>query len=538
MSQQVDHASGLPRLALFTHYPGDVRTVTMQIYDTYLLKALDVKLPYADSEEPVYLRCLGNMVCIWVSKSSRCGGAGTTQRILPDLEVSADEPRRCAVELSAFDPEHAVAAPLMRILNDLVARGVATEGRDFAWGPPTDFRRSSATAAFVADIGHSSVEDYLQARAASGGSDSSLFELRGRRLELDSGFLTSLEGQPLLDTIARLRPKLAQDPLRHPFNAAIRCLGWRMDTSLLAPELRKKVMEAPPRTSISALTSSGSTAPAWKYPQVGVSYESPAVAGMYFAGALAHARDFRRSAGGFIHGFRYTARALHRALRREEGLGWPNRTFELNSLQGQQKLMRHIWLRTNEAAGPYQMFGELADVAVFKREGPSKDLVAEYLEEVPISYAHDDPQLAAAPRLFLKFVYGRRFGPGDLPSPGAVGAEFAELSAFLHPRFELFGGSSLAGRAAAAGLRQPALLTHAMVEDVFTEWQAHVGHVDPLLRFLSAVLDRVATLLPESSTSDEKATGEVNVTAAALAASVAAAWLADSGASGAPALTV
>lgn len=146
--------SGLPRFAFFTHYPGDVRkmdteillclelyygtslvqhgstcfnlydgrcphfgcetavctilvllkmlasgqiwirTVTMQIYDSYLLKALDVKLPYSEDsstwsvghcdadvtiamedEEPVFLPC-GNQICVWVSKSNRCAGAG------------------------------------------------------------------------------------------------------------------------------------------------------------------------------------------------------------------------------------------------------------------------------------------------------------------------------------------------------------------------------------------------------------------------------------------------------------------------------
>ena len=51
------------------------RTVTMQIYDSYLLKALDVKLPYSEDEEPVFLPC-GHQICVWVSKSNRCAGAG------------------------------------------------------------------------------------------------------------------------------------------------------------------------------------------------------------------------------------------------------------------------------------------------------------------------------------------------------------------------------------------------------------------------------------------------------------------------------
>ena len=39
---------------------------------------------------------------------------------------------------------------------------------------------------------------------------------------------------------------------------------------------------------------------------------------MFCAGTLGHSRDFRQAAGGFIHGFRYAIRALHRILEDEE----------------------------------------------------------------------------------------------------------------------------------------------------------------------------------------------------------------------------
>lgn len=51
-----------------------------------------------------------------------------------------------------------------------------------------------------------------------------------------------------------------------------------------------------------------------KYPLLTPSYESVNAAGVYYAGTLGHSRDWRKSSGGFIHGFRYTARALHRWL--------------------------------------------------------------------------------------------------------------------------------------------------------------------------------------------------------------------------------
>ena len=45
---------------------------------------------------------------------------------------------------------------------------------------------------------------------------------------------------------------------------------------------------------------------------------------LFFAGALAHGKDYKRSAGGFIHGLRYTARCLFRILEaRYEAEPWP-----------------------------------------------------------------------------------------------------------------------------------------------------------------------------------------------------------------------
>jgi hypothetical protein len=62
-----------------------------------------------------------------------------------------------------------------------------------------------------------------------------------------------------------------------------------------------------------------------KYPVLTSEYESISVPGLYFAGALGHGKDYKRSAGGFIHGFRYTTRFLFRTLATKYfGAAWPN----------------------------------------------------------------------------------------------------------------------------------------------------------------------------------------------------------------------
>ena len=46
---------------------------------------------------------------------------------------------------------------------------------------------------------------------------------------------------------------------------------------------------------------------------------------LYFAGTLMQVRDFKKSTSGFIHGFRYGVRALHRMLERKyHGVEWPH----------------------------------------------------------------------------------------------------------------------------------------------------------------------------------------------------------------------
>lgn len=43
-----------------------------------------------------------------------------------------------------------------------------------------------------------------------------------------------------------------------------------------------------------------------KYPLIRASYESKGSRGLFILGTASHSLDYRKSAGGFIHGFRYT----------------------------------------------------------------------------------------------------------------------------------------------------------------------------------------------------------------------------------------
>ena len=93
------------------------------------------------------------------------------------------------------------------------------------------------------------------------------------------------------------------------FDKVIRCLGWKHDRKIYAADAAP-VMQ-----------------PSGKYPVMTAEYESITVAGLYFAGTLSHGNDHLRAAGGFIHGFRYTARNLFRVLESKLFGGvWPGQS--------------------------------------------------------------------------------------------------------------------------------------------------------------------------------------------------------------------
>ncbi|XP_059881573.1 FAD-dependent oxidoreductase domain-containing protein 2 isoform X2 [Delphinus delphis] len=136
--------------------------------------------------------------------------------------------------------------------------------------------------------------------------------------------------------------------LRVGYDRVIRCLGWNFDFSIFSKSLR--------------LSAGGELSK--KYPLVKASYESKGSRGLFVLGTASHSVDYRKSAGGFIHGFRYTVRAVHRLLeQRHHGVTWPSTKHPITQLASA------IIRRVNEASGLYQMFSVLADVVLLEEAG-------------------------------------------------------------------------------------------------------------------------------------------------------------------------
>src|SRR5262249_54994344 len=101
-----------------------------------------------------------------------------------------------------------------------------------------------------------------------------------------------------------------------PVDYIIRCTGWKyLEPTLFSPD----ITPAP----------SDDTG---KYPWMSSMWEST-VPDLFYVGAAMEGRN-RRSPTGFIHGYRYTVRALFRILEeRYEGVTTPNEEFALQSVE-------------------------------------------------------------------------------------------------------------------------------------------------------------------------------------------------------------
>ncbi|XP_051899102.1 FAD-dependent oxidoreductase domain-containing protein 2 [Pristis pectinata] len=262
--------------------------------------------------------------------------------------------------------------------------------------------------------------------------------------------------------------------VRLPYDRVIRCLGWKFDFSIFS-NLTK------PQRGRGRMN---------KYPLVKATYEAENLPGMFIIGTASHSVDYRKAAGGFIHGFRYTARAVHRLLEhRYHGVHWPA------TVQPISQLTNAIIKRINEASGIYQMFSVLADVVLLQKNATG----FEYLEEYPVGalpYLWENTGKNAENGLFvINLEYGINFSKPEAdvfhPSRSVGEPKHAWLSNFLHPVIYFYRRlpteTEMMQRPKLWPLPRPRHIHH-IVEDFLTDWTAAKAHILPLRRFLETCL--------------------------------------------------
>ncbi|NGO67052.1 NAD(P)-binding domain-containing protein [Streptomyces boncukensis] len=241
------------------------------------------------------------------------------------------------------------------------------------------------------------------------------------------------------------------------YDRVITCTGFRFDPSPFAPECRPELVI---NDRFAALTSA---------------YESVNVPGLYFAGTLMQQRDFKKSTGGFIHGFRYAVRALSRILgERHHGEPWPHRTLEPEP----EALADAVVARVNRTSALWQQFGVLGDVLTVPESGEP----CRYLEEMPVDYAHESPVAERGGYFTVTLEYGPdhdKVDPFDITVRRTAqnAADEAVDAAYLHPVIRHHRAGRLLG-------------THHMAENLENEWDHPEAHRAPLVRFFAGQLGR------------------------------------------------
>ncbi|MGN9842791.1 NAD(P)-binding domain-containing protein [Nonomuraea sp. H19] len=233
-----------------------------------------------------------------------------------------------------------------------------------------------------------------------------------------------------------------------PYDRVIVCTGFRFDASVFADECRPELM-------ING-----------RFPALTPAYESANVPDLYFAGTITQSRDFKQGTSGFIHGFRYGVRALHRILEsRHHGVPWPAKMLAAQP----GPLATAVIDRVNRTSALWQQFGLLADVIVLDGDG-----IARYLEEVP--YDLDEP-IGDHGHFAITLEYGPDHDKADpfdiaVARIGQSDSARAHEGHYLHPVVR----HHRPGRP---------VVTHHITENLENEWTSEEIHVEPLRAFFA-----------------------------------------------------
>ena len=220
------------------------------------------------------------------------------------------------------------------------------------------------------------------------------------------------------------------------WDVVIRCTGWEFDSSIFDTTTQPAMVAGPA---------------SHKYPQLTDDF-STSVADMYVTGTLAHGLDWRKSSGGFIHGFRYNVRALARTLEMDNhGVLWPHEVVPIPSGAASaeaayRNLSISVLKRCSDTSALYQMFKRLFDLYVFTEDGQVlrfEELNPGQIEPV-LERASADPDIGEVAHYFtVCFQYGTGFsGPGvdtlsaaRVVRPHATESEYGpgHLMNFIHP---------------------------------------------------------------------------------------------------------
>lgn len=201
------------------------------------------------------------------------------------------------------------------------------------------------------------------------------------------------------------------------YDRVILCTGFRFDTDIFAPGSQ-------PERCIKD-----------RFPAQTPEWESTNIAGLYFAGTLMQARDYRKTMSGFIHGFRYNVKALSHILMTK----YESKTYPHDTLPATVKaLTEHVVYRINHGSAIFQQPGFMGDMIAIDNN------YAYYYNDMPLDYVRQGALGEHSAYFTISLEYGdfsRIEDPFYIerdPRP-----EQAHLTAYLHPIIRFYKGRNL-----------------------------------------------------------------------------------------------
>ncbi|XP_002736119.1 FAD-dependent oxidoreductase domain-containing protein 2-like [Saccoglossus kowalevskii] len=175
-----------------------------------------------------------------------------------------------------------------------------------------------------------------------------------------------------------------------------------------------------------------------KFPVISNTWESN-IDNMYFMGTVMQCRD-RKAASGFIHGFRYNVRTLHKFLEeRYEEVPYPRELYPLDINTLSDKILE----RVSVSDGIYQMNNVLCHVLAIPDFDPNikGEIKAELYQDFPKPYVLETAIKGRFAKYKHVFVIVLAYGFEDFGKDGKHAMDFAhfpelnatDCQAFLHP---------------------------------------------------------------------------------------------------------
>lgn len=201
------------------------------------------------------------------------------------------------------------------------------------------------------------------------------------------------------------------------YDHVIVCTGFRFDNSIFDQSCRPQMVYND------------------KLPAQTTEWESVNIPGMYFAGTLMQACDFKKTMSGFIHGFRHNVKALSHVLdQKYYGIPYPHETLSGDP----EAVLKKVIERVNIASAMFLQPGFLGDVLVIDE---SKD-EARYYSDVRLDYVPESFFRKNKHYYTISLEYGHFDGdPFNIerdPDP-----DRGEEASYLHPVIRRYNGNRL-----------------------------------------------------------------------------------------------